>query len=171
MWKLRLLVTTYIFKFFGIVHSKMTSPGGGRGLPKMVTTSDKRLEGVTHYRDVDHFCFYTYHLFYFFIFVNHNSSCLLYYLFYVLMSIKNLLLTSLSIVAYYQRRCLVCISAEQFSVFLEIIYQHFSRTPYYFRRLRCSFTEHLTVLFWDHISVFLHSNSKYFFKDSLQQFC
>ena len=37
---------------------------------------------------------------YFFIYVNRNSSCLLYHLFHVLMSIKNLQMVLLSIIAY-----------------------------------------------------------------------
>ena len=58
-------------------------------------------EGVTHYSDATHSVFYYDYLFYFFLSINHNSSSFLYRLFNVLMSIKNLQLTSLSIVAYY----------------------------------------------------------------------
>ena len=153
----------------------MTSPGGGRGLPKMVTTSDKRLEGVTHYRDVDHFCFYTYHLFYFFIFVNHNSSCLLYYLFYVLMSIKNLLLTSLSIVAYYQRRCLVWNSAlkfcrKPFNIFVEHISVFLPNNfQYSWRSYISILVEHLITS--EDFVVVLPNTLQYFFEIISQYFC
>ena len=45
--------------------------------------------GVTQYGDVTHSVVYIDHLFYFFIFINHNSSCLLYHLFHVLRNIIN----------------------------------------------------------------------------------
>lgn len=47
--------------------------------------------GVTQYSDVTDSIFCSDHLFYFlnFISINHNSSCVLYHLFYILMSIKN----------------------------------------------------------------------------------
>ena len=62
---------------------------GGRGLPKMeqkVTNGGRRSFNIV---TVTHSLFYSDDLFYLFISLNHISSCLLYHLFHVLMSIKN----------------------------------------------------------------------------------
>ena len=56
---------------------------------------------VIQYSDVTYSVFYTDHLFHFFKFINFKSPYLLYDIFHVLTSMKNLQMTSLPIVAYY----------------------------------------------------------------------
>ena len=53
------------------------------------TKGEGGVKEVTQYSDITHSVFYTDYLFYFFIFIDHNSSRLLYVLFHVLFNIKN----------------------------------------------------------------------------------
>lgn len=62
-----------------------------KGLRKMVSKSDKGgEEGITQYSDITNSVLHANHLLYSFMFLIHNSYCLLYHLFQILMSIKNL---------------------------------------------------------------------------------
>ena len=63
---------------------EMIHQGKGERLPKMKTKYDKVGKEVTQHSTVTHSVFCTNHLFYFFMFINHNFSCVLHYLFHVL---------------------------------------------------------------------------------------
>ena len=59
----------------------------------MVSKSEKVMERATQYSDIINSIFHANRLFYFFMFINHSSYCLLYHLFHVFMSIKILQMT------------------------------------------------------------------------------
>ena len=80
---------------------------------------------VTQYSDVTRSAFYTDHLFYFFMFINHSFFCLLFKHFHVLMSIKYYLF---AVVAYYLLASLIrrswCFKKQTktFSFYKEVVH-------------------------------------------------
>ena len=89
--------------------------------------------------------YYIYHLFCFYIFVNDKTSCLLYYLFRVIMSIKNLNMDSLSLVAYYLLTCNNWTPFNNFAERISIILQ--SNRGCFCRQPPSIFAEHFSVFF------------------------
>ena len=82
---------------------------------------------VTQYSDVTRSAFYTDHLFYFFMFINHSFFCLLFKHFHVLMSIKYYLF---SVVAYYLLASLIrrswCIKKQMWVPLSNFFVEHLS---------------------------------------------
>ena len=76
----------------GSFKNDVSEGEGGWGYKKRwqkATKGECGVKEVTQYSDVTHSVFYTDYLFYFFIFIDHNSSRLLYVLFHILFNIKN----------------------------------------------------------------------------------
>ena len=111
--------------------------------------------------------FYACHLFYFFILINLNSFSPIYHLFHILMSIKNLQMTSLSVDAFYILAFLnempwdrpsPWVFTKRFFIFV-ITWnspQQFCRKPF--------------DIFAEHLSVFLQNTSQYFCRKFLWSF-
>ena len=135
----------------------------------MKTKQDKVGKEVTQHSTVTHSVFCTNHLFYFFMFINHNFSCVLHYLFHVLRNAQQMRIDNLHCIRFCPQQLLIIFWSPKKEGYYVTGSDH---VPEPLQGSSSFMLKCETPLnkFEDYLSVFFQKTTRYFWKKSSQSF-